>query len=246
MVANKTPDRDTPLNLGWEGARWYDPTVGRWLSEDPIFPLSGSNPYEYCNNAPTDFADPTGLDDTPEAVITINPVIKPQSLWDSFFQSPPEFESYGNVIWSDVGTADSWVIGTAPILPTVPAYPSQYGDVTLAPGLGGATVPQALIKRAADLSSNYPDERLTPAQHIMKLCKMASQNRGETTDERKARVAEELEKTKPLPSVSALNGLPGESPEETRRRMIDEEFERKEWGQHWWEYYEGMEEYYGE
>lgn len=38
--------------------RWFDPTVGRWLSEDPA---ADSNLYRYCGNAPTDGTDPSGL-----------------------------------------------------------------------------------------------------------------------------------------------------------------------------------------
>jgi RHS repeat-associated protein len=41
--------------------RWYDPRSQRWLTQDPIFPLSGSNPYEYCGNSPTNNVDPSGL-----------------------------------------------------------------------------------------------------------------------------------------------------------------------------------------
>ena len=39
--------------------RWYDSTVGRWLSEDPA--EVGQNLYEYCGNGPTDGTDPSGL-----------------------------------------------------------------------------------------------------------------------------------------------------------------------------------------
>jgi len=41
-------DPDTGLVL--RGARWYDPTAGRWLSRDPI--EAGTNFYCYCGNAP--------------------------------------------------------------------------------------------------------------------------------------------------------------------------------------------------
>jgi RHS repeat-associated protein len=47
--------------------RWYLPWAERWASEDPIFPLSGSNPDEFCNNSPTNFIDPSGLISTPVA-----------------------------------------------------------------------------------------------------------------------------------------------------------------------------------
>jgi RHS repeat-associated protein len=42
--------------------RWYDPTIGRWLSEDPIgFKGGDHNLYRYVKNAPTVATDPTGL-----------------------------------------------------------------------------------------------------------------------------------------------------------------------------------------
>lgn len=39
----------------------YDPKVGRWLSEDPIWPESDINPYRYVHNGPTKATDPSGL-----------------------------------------------------------------------------------------------------------------------------------------------------------------------------------------
>lgn len=42
-------------------ARYYDPQVGRFLSEDPITFRGGSNFYRYVNNSPVDRRDPLGL-----------------------------------------------------------------------------------------------------------------------------------------------------------------------------------------
>ena len=42
-------------------ARWYDPTLGRFLSEDPA--RSGDNWFAYCENDPLSRVDLTGLDD---------------------------------------------------------------------------------------------------------------------------------------------------------------------------------------
>ncbi len=40
----------------------YDPTVGRWLSQDPIgFQAGDPNLYRYVGNSPTNFTDPSGL-----------------------------------------------------------------------------------------------------------------------------------------------------------------------------------------
>ncbi len=42
-------------------ARYYDPSIGRFLSEDPIRFKAGVNFYDYVDNRPTKFKDPTGL-----------------------------------------------------------------------------------------------------------------------------------------------------------------------------------------
>lgn len=40
----------------------YDPTIGRWISEDPIgFTAGDPNLYRYVGNSPTNFTDPSGL-----------------------------------------------------------------------------------------------------------------------------------------------------------------------------------------
>ena len=41
-------------------SRWFDATVGRWLSEDPLGLSPDVNPDRYCGNAPTDGRDPSG------------------------------------------------------------------------------------------------------------------------------------------------------------------------------------------
>ena len=46
--------------------RWYDPQIGRWLSEDPIgFAGGDANLYRYVGNQPTGYIDPSGLDPVP-------------------------------------------------------------------------------------------------------------------------------------------------------------------------------------
>jgi RHS repeat-associated protein len=52
---------DAATGLQNNTARWYDPIVGRWLSEDPIgFNAGDADLYRYCGNGPTDAADPAG------------------------------------------------------------------------------------------------------------------------------------------------------------------------------------------
>ena len=53
---------DQATGLQWNLNRWYDPSVGKWLSEDPSGLAADANPYRYCDNGPTDGTDPTGFD----------------------------------------------------------------------------------------------------------------------------------------------------------------------------------------
>ncbi len=41
--------------------RWYDPVVGRWVSEDPVGLAGGLNLYEFCGGDPVNDRDPFGL-----------------------------------------------------------------------------------------------------------------------------------------------------------------------------------------
>jgi RHS repeat-associated protein len=52
---------DPVTGLQLHGVRWYDPSVGRWLTEDPA--AADANLYRYCGNAPTNGTDPDGLQD---------------------------------------------------------------------------------------------------------------------------------------------------------------------------------------
>jgi RHS repeat-associated protein len=53
---------DAEADLQYNRARWYDPAVGRWLSEDPIgFEAGDANLARYVGNEPTGYVDPRGL-----------------------------------------------------------------------------------------------------------------------------------------------------------------------------------------
>ena len=57
-------ESDTETGLYFYRARYYDPTIGRFLSEDPIGGEDGKqNFYTYASNDPVDRFDPTGLSD---------------------------------------------------------------------------------------------------------------------------------------------------------------------------------------
>jgi RHS repeat-associated protein len=53
---------DVETGLQYNRARYYDPSTGRWLNQDPLgFDAGDSNLYRYVNNAPTNGTDPSGL-----------------------------------------------------------------------------------------------------------------------------------------------------------------------------------------
>jgi RHS repeat-associated protein len=54
-------EADSETGLYYYRARFYDSTLGRFLSEDRIGNDEGSNLYAYVRNAPVGFRDPTGL-----------------------------------------------------------------------------------------------------------------------------------------------------------------------------------------
>ncbi len=55
---------DTAVGLYQVWHRWYNPTIGRWLSKDPMsFAAGQANLYQYVGNDPTNGLDPTGLYD---------------------------------------------------------------------------------------------------------------------------------------------------------------------------------------
>ena len=56
---------EADIGLYYFGARWYDASLGRFISEDPIkgsmISSQSQNPYVYCMNNPLRFVDPTGM-----------------------------------------------------------------------------------------------------------------------------------------------------------------------------------------
>jgi len=53
---------DSETGLSLLGQRFYDPSVSRFLTRDPIGSAGGMNLYRYADNNPVNFMDPLGLD----------------------------------------------------------------------------------------------------------------------------------------------------------------------------------------
>jgi RHS repeat-associated protein len=52
---------DAETGLYYMRSRYYDPALGRFISEDPAGLAGGLNPYEYANNDPVNWRDPSGM-----------------------------------------------------------------------------------------------------------------------------------------------------------------------------------------
>src|SRR5207237_1959216 len=65
--ANQYTGRENDgTGLQYNRARYYSPTLQRFISEDPIGLAGGDNLYAYVGNSPMKFSDPSGLQDGPE------------------------------------------------------------------------------------------------------------------------------------------------------------------------------------
>lgn len=86
QFSNKRHDDETGL-LDF-GRRDYDPTLGRFISKDPLGFIDGPNRYAYCRNDPLNLKDPFGLQAEEDG-------------WEEFKQNAREFfEGLGDKILS--------------------------------------------------------------------------------------------------------------------------------------------------
>jgi RHS repeat-associated protein len=64
------------------GARYYDPEIGRFLSVDPLFEMyTEFSPYNYCNNSPMMFRDPSGMGLVDEIVDGCESIVRSIHEW---------------------------------------------------------------------------------------------------------------------------------------------------------------------
>jgi len=94
---------EADIGLYYFGARWYDASLGRFISEDPIkgsmISSQSQNPYVYCMNNPLRYVDPTGMmGDIPD-----------WSLPDDYFDD--YVSSVGSLINTVVNTATEFASG---------------------------------------------------------------------------------------------------------------------------------------
>ena len=94
---------EAEIGLYYFGARWYDASLGRFISEDPIkgsmTSSQSQNPYVYCMNNPLRYVDPTGMmGDIPDRSL-------PENYFDGYVNS------VGSLINTVVNTATEFAAG---------------------------------------------------------------------------------------------------------------------------------------
>ena len=85
---------DSETNLYYYRARYYDPTIGRFIGEDPIRFSSGINFYDYVGDSPLNFRDPLGLCPAPNKPEFTKRYLPPNAQTCSAilqFYAPPGF-----------------------------------------------------------------------------------------------------------------------------------------------------------
>jgi RHS repeat-associated protein len=122
-------DKDTTLQL--LGNRYYDPSIGRFLSKDPA--KDGGNWYAYCGNNPVTGVDPEGLQDYLRPPhIPLLPMLYP-GLFGSGGSGPPGIINQpqpgkgGGLSWIDYGI----IFGGATLIGAISVAPGIIGLDTL-------------------------------------------------------------------------------------------------------------------
>lgn len=82
---------DSGSELYYYGARYYDPSLGRFLTADPARQFS--SPYTYVNNQPQDFIDPTGRQAALIVMIVVGAVI------GAYFGGAAVNHTYNPFLW---------------------------------------------------------------------------------------------------------------------------------------------------
>jgi RHS repeat-associated protein len=80
---------DAAVGLQYNHHRWYDPSTGRWISEDPIgFAGGDTNLYRYVGNGVTMYLDPFGLQQLNEIEKLFGSDSRPKNQGDKWARTP--------------------------------------------------------------------------------------------------------------------------------------------------------------
>jgi RHS repeat-associated protein len=107
---------DADIGLQYSRARWYDPSVGRWISEDPIgFAAGDMNLARYVFNSPINLVDPSGHEGEIHMSFTVNDNGRQRTMYSKRSANP----------WAMMRTGDYTISSAADTGNTSIEYPSN-------------------------------------------------------------------------------------------------------------------------
>jgi RHS repeat-associated protein len=145
-------ESDAETGLYYYRARYYDPSTGRFLSEDPVAFTGGVNFYRYVHDNPIDVRDPSGLQEPvpvpraipgPAGTPVPNPIPSLPWLWPGF-PFVPEPHDQPDMGWGPKdfpGVPDGSDPGP-PASPRAPEPPIGWDSPTVPDTAPDRTVPQ--------------------------------------------------------------------------------------------------------
>ncbi len=119
---------DTETGLYYYRARYYDPSTGRFVGEDPIGIEGGINSYRYVSNGPVNSTDPSGLC-PPD----------PKKKCDAVFPSDPTTAKLAQLVYAEGNGSSSGDLAVASVV----VNDANYGN----PGEFGKTIIEVIYKK---------------------------------------------------------------------------------------------------
>jgi RHS repeat-associated protein len=121
---------DEDNGLLYMRARYYDPLLGRFITQDPIGWLGGMNLYTYVGNNPTNLVDPSGLDWGPEV----------HKLWKHFVKKATEGTTVIKTVTGEILKRASQAFGGPLAREIAKSHVTLLGRITQAAELYGKFV----------------------------------------------------------------------------------------------------------
>jgi RHS repeat-associated protein len=157
---------ETALGLYDYGARWYDPSIGRFIQADTIVPQPGNpqslNRYSYALNNPMRYTDPTGMiaeDEQEEAQSIL------ERLWGTFKAKIYLDCGYKNGEWleglwelGDLYAIEGAINRLSSFMGSVEAYLSNIGELAITKGGDSAWARNRHINLGSGFSWQYSRE----------------------------------------------------------------------------------------
>jgi RHS repeat-associated protein len=116
---------DSVTGLYYARNRNYDPTLGRWINQDPAGYINGANTYQFVMGNPVGYVDPMGLAVVTRPAVKPSPVSTEGPLWEP--DAAPTAAGAGSFL----DYFNPWTAVAAPLFDTPPA--GGDGDTLQAP-----------------------------------------------------------------------------------------------------------------